>query len=136
MEVKRAFFWNGVLQLNDAGEHSFFDIKLKKTEENPPQFAVCSSDLPPLPVKGPEDVVKVTFLLENNVGTGTIRYKITEALLHGKTLECHSNNGTQNLVTITDEKSEWHFIKQTNWLLYYVSVQIAPEQVRKFMPLM
>merc|ERR1711879_806682 len=136
MEARRSFFWNGVLQLNEVGEHSFFDIRVRKTQDNPPQVFVYTSDLPPLPMKSKYDVLKVTFLLENNVGTTTIRYKIADAIFDGKTLEARTANCNQNFISITNDTSEWHFIKQTNWLLYFVSVKIPPEQVKKFMPLL
>jgi hypothetical protein len=136
MEARRSFFWNGVLQLNEVGEHSFFDIRVRKTQDNPPQVFVYTSDLPPLPMKSKDDVLKVTFLLENNVGTTTIRYKIADAIFDGKTLEARTANCNQNFISITNDTSEWHFIKQTNWLLYFVSVKIPPEQVKKFMPLL
>lgn len=136
MEARRSFFWNGVLQLNETGGHAFFDIRVRKTQDNPPQVFIYTSDVPPIPLKAKEDVLRVSFFLENNVGTTTIRYKMADSLCDGKALESRTANCNQNFISITNDTSEWHFIKQTSWLLYYVSIKIPPDQVKKFMPLL
>jgi len=96
--------------------------------------SLYTSDVPPVPVKK-EDVLKATFLLENNVGANTVRYKIAEATFLGSVLEKQTVNLNQNFVSITTDTAEWHFMKQTNWVLYFISVKVPAEQLKKFMPL-
>ena len=77
---KYSFFWCGTITHSELEQHSFFDVKVRKnpsTGTSEPSYNVYSSDLPPLPVQ-PEHHVKITLLLESNVGGTTIRYRIAE----------------------------------------------------------
>ena len=87
MAEHRSFFWHGVLSLNDLGEHAIFNIKVRKASVGGPNLvALYTADLPPVPVRA-RDVVRIIFLLENNVGTATVRYKICASSFHGALLE-------------------------------------------------
>merc|ERR1711916_254649 len=71
------YFFNGKIQVNDIGEHTFFDVRVRKlSQEFPLQVCIYTSDLPPNPIKT-ADVVRCSFLLENSVGTQTVRYKVS-----------------------------------------------------------
>ncbi len=134
--AQKSFFWNGILQLNEMGEHAFFDVKVKKNAENAHQVFLQTTDVPALPI-GKDDTLRVTFLLENNVGTSTVRYKIADGTFNGSMLD-KTSNLNQNFISVTTETSEWHFTRQqqANWMLASISVKVPPDAIRKFSHMM
>ncbi|KAL6054630.1 CARDB domain-containing protein [Balamuthia mandrillaris] len=131
-----SFFWNGILTVDDNGSHSFFAIKLTKDlSSSPPKVSLFTSDLPPVPVTK-ETTLRATFLLENNVGVTTVRYKIAEATLFGSSLEGkNAAISSDGILTVKTEMAEWRFLKQQNWLLQDLNVRVPPEQLQKFISL-
>jgi hypothetical protein len=71
----------------------------KNGSEYPTQVSLYTSDLPPVPVRQ-NDILNITFLLENNVGTATVRYKIASATFHGQQLEAQLQSAGGKYVTV------------------------------------
>ena len=87
MSSDKNFFWHGILSLNELGAHAFFDVKVKKNVPDAPNMVgLFTSDIPPLPLS-PTDTLHVTFLLENNVGLNTVRYRVVESQFTGAELQ-------------------------------------------------
>jgi len=157
---KYSFFWCGTITHSELEQHSFFDVKVRKnpsTGTSEPSYNVYSSDLPPLPVQ-PEHHVKITLLLESNVGGTTIRYRIAEVTFSGSQLEGKQGG---KVIAIKTPEADWHFTKQDipahshtsahnspasntssseatssqpfRWLLYYISIRVPTATLRKFL---
>jgi hypothetical protein len=135
MSSDKNFFWHGVLSLNELGAHAFFDVKIKKNVPDAPNnVGLFTSDLPPLPLTG-SDTFHVTFLLENNVGLNTVRYRVVESQFSGAELmraveEAPSPSPT---ITVTSENGEWQFsLQQQTWILRSILLYVPMAQLRKF----
>ena len=121
MSSEKNFFWHGILSLNDLGAHAFFDVKIKKNVPDAPNMVgIMTSDIPPLPMT-PNDTLHVTFLLENNVGLNTVRYRVAESSFSGtelfKVIE-ESPNPHSSTITAAVDTGEWQFSLQgTTWIL-------------------
>ena len=129
------FFWHGVLSLNDMGAHAFFDVKIKKNVPDAPNMVgIYTSDIPPFPL-GASDSLHVTFLLENNVGLNTVRYRVADSQFGGSELikavnEAPSNQGT---ITVSNEAGEWQFsLQQQTWIIRSILLYVPMSQLRKF----
>ena len=129
------FFWHGILSLNDLGAHAFFDVKIKKNVPDAPnQVGISTSDIPPLPMN-PGDTLHVTFLLENNVGLNTVRYRVVEASFPGDQLyqAVKETSGPQTTIAVPYEKGEWQFSKQgSTWILRQILLYVPTQQLKKF----
>jgi hypothetical protein len=135
MSADKNFFWHGVLSLNELGAHAFFDVKIKKNVPDAPNnVGLFTSDIPPLPLTG-SDTLHVTFLLENNVGLNTVRYRVVESQFPGAELmraveEAASPTPT---ITVTSENGEWQFsLQQQTWILRSILLYVPMAQLRKF----
>lgn len=135
MSSDKNFFWHGILNLNDLGAHAFFDVKIKKSVPNAPNFVgIMTSDIPPLPLeKG--DSLHVTFLLENNVGLNTVRYRVADSVFQGSSLydAIEKNQACQATINVAVETGEWTFSKQgSTWILRHILLYVPMSQLRKF----
>lgn len=135
MSSDKNFFWHGILNLNDLGAHAFFDVKIKKNVPDAPnQVGIMTSDIPPLPMNE-TDTLHATFLLENNVGLNTVRYRVAEASFPGNQLyqAIKEVAGPQTTISVPFEKGEWQFSKQgTTWILRQILLYVPMAQLRKF----
>ena len=129
------FFWHGILSLNELGAHAFFDVKIKKNVPDAPNMVgIYTSDIPPLPMTA-SDTLHVTFLLENNVGLNTVRYRVAESQFAGSELThaLEQSAGPQSSVTVTSESGEWQFSQQgQSWILRSIMLYVPMTQLRKF----
>lgn len=131
---EKNFFWHGVLSLNELGAHAFFDVKIKKNVPDAPNtVGIFTSDVPPLPLTA-TDTLHVTFMLENNVGLNTVRYRVAEAQFTGAELmRAVEENGPQGAVTVTGESGEWQFsLQQQTWILRSILLYVPMAQLKKF----
>ncbi|KNC56084.1 uncharacterized protein AMSG_11686 [Thecamonas trahens ATCC 50062] len=106
-------------------------------EQYPLQICIYTSDLPPSPTKK-TDVIRVSFCLENSVGTQTVRYKIADSTFYGYLLEGKEPTTANNTVAIQTDNAEWHFLRQGEgddacWLLCFISIRVPASQVRRFL---
>jgi hypothetical protein len=135
MASEKSFFWHGILSLNDHGPHAFFDVKIKKNVPDAPNtVGLFTSDVPPLPLTG-NDVFHVTFLLENNVGLNTVRYRVAESQFAGTDLMRHVDEtaGPTPTVNVAVDGGEWQFsLQQQTWILRSILVYVPMAQLRKF----
>lgn len=135
MSSDKNFFWHGILHLNELGAHAFFDVKIKKNVPDAPNMVgIMTSDIPPLPMMNETDSLHVTFLLENNVGLNTVRYRVAESVFQGKDLFAMAEDAAhQTSITVTVESGEWQFSKQgTTWILRSILLYVPMAQLRKF----
>lgn len=135
MSSDKNFFWHGILSLNDLGEHAFFDVNIKKNVPDAPNMVgIYTNDIPPLPMSS-SDIMNVTFLLENNVGLRTLRYRVAEAHLEGMEFMkfIKEKPPEQDTVTITTKTGEWVFsLQQQTWILRSILTYVPLAQLRKF----
>jgi len=135
MSSEKNFFWHGILSLNELGAHAFFDVKIKKNVPDAPNMVgIMTSDIPPLPLTI-SDTLHVTFLLENNVGLNTVRYRVAECSFSGSELfkVVGDSPGPHSTVTVTIETGEWQFSMQGNtWILRSILLYVPMAQLRKF----
>ncbi len=116
------FFWSGVLTLNDSAEFSFFDVRVRKNQ-NDATVLLYSVDIPPVPFKK-EDNLKVVLYMENSFGISPVKYKVAEAAIAGTSIEGQgsSYNKSEHMLTLSNDTSEWHFMRRdtpgANWLLH------------------
>ena len=136
MSSDKNFFWHGILSLNELGAHAFFDVKVKKNVPDAPNMVgLFTSDIPPLPLS-PTDTLHVTFLLENNVGLNTVRYRVVESQFTGAELQqqIDASPGPHNQITVTVESGEWTFsLQQRTWILRSILLYVPMAQLRKFL---
>lgn len=132
---EKNFFWHGILSLNELGAHAFFDVKIKKNVPDAPNMVgIFTSDIPPLPLTA-SDTLHVTFLLENNVGLNTVRYRVAESQFAGAELmrALEENTGPQTAITVSCESGEWQFsLQQQTWILRSILLYVPMAQLRKF----
>ena len=135
MSSDKNFFWHGVLSLNELGAHAFFDVKVKKNVPDAPNMVgIFTSDIPPLSLTA-TDTLHVTFLLENNVGLNTVRYRVTESSFTGAELmqSVEAATGPSTTITVTSESGEWSFsLQQRTWILRSILLYVPMSQLRKF----
>lgn len=135
MSSDKNFFWHGILSLNELGAHAFFDVKVKKNVPDAPNMVgIFTSDIPPLPL-GQTDTLHVTFLLENNVGLNTVRYRVAESQFTGAELmhAVEEQAGPHSLITVTVDSGEWQFsLQQRTWILRAITLYVPMAQLRKF----
>jgi hypothetical protein len=136
MASDKNFFWHGILSLNELGAHAFFDVKIKKNVPDAPNMVgIFTSDVPPLPLTL-NDTFHVTFLLENNVGLNTVRYRVAESQFLGTELmrAVEESAGPNTAITVTSESGEWQFsLQQQTWILRSILLYVPMTQLRKFM---
>jgi hypothetical protein len=135
MSADKNFFWHGILSLNELGAHAFFDVKIKKNVPDAPNtVGIFTSDVPPLPLTA-TDTFNVTFLLENNVGLNTVRYRVAEAQFPGSELmrAVEEAPGPTSTITVSSETGEWQFsLQQQTWILRSILLYVQMAQLRKF----
>jgi hypothetical protein len=136
MASDKNFFWHGILSLNELGAHAFFDVKIKKNvPEAPNMVGLLTTDIPPLPMTG-NDTLHVTFLLENNVGLNTVRYRIAESQFAGTDLmrAVEESAAPNPVITVTSSLGEWQFsLQQQTWILRSILLYVPMAQLRKFL---
>jgi hypothetical protein len=136
MASDKNFFWHGILSLNELGAHAFFDVKIKKNVPDAPNMVgLLTTDIPPLPLTA-NDTLHVTFLLENNVGLNTVRYRIAESQFAGADLmhAVEQSAGPNPAITVKSELGDWQFsLQQTTWILRSILLYVPMAQLRKFL---
>jgi hypothetical protein len=136
MASDKNFFWHGILSLNELGAHAFFDVKIKKNVPDAPNMVgLLTTDIPPLPLTA-NDTLHVTFLLENNVGLNTVRYRVAESQFAGADLmrAVEESASPNPAVTVTSDVGEWQFsLQQTTWILRSILLYVPMAQLRKFL---
>ena len=134
VSAEKNFFWHGILTLNDNGSHAFFHVEVKKNVPDAPnKVGIFTNDVPPLPM-GDGDVMHVSFLLENNVGLNTIRYRVAESEFSGSLLKAalEQNPGVSS-IPVQTETGEWVFQAQDRtWILRSIMLYVPMPQLRKF----
>jgi hypothetical protein len=135
--LDRNFFWHGVLQLNENGGQTFFDVRSKKQVPGAPQrLGLYTADIPPFPLAS-TDTLTCSFILENNQGLTCQRNKVCEASLPGSELEKAIANpppkSTPDSILVTTETGEWQFqLIQKCWVLRSVLVYVAQSVLKEF----
>ncbi|KAH0787922.1 hypothetical protein GPJ56_008130 [Histomonas meleagridis] len=117
------------------GAHAFFDVKIKKNVPDAPNMVgIFTNDIPPLPLGG-SDTLHVTFLLENNVGLNTVRYRVVESQFEASELMKAASEApsSQNTLTISNEAGEWQFsLQQQTWIIRSILLYVPMAQLKKF----